>query len=109
MSINAARQPQPAETAKGYVFVEIDVTDPTRYGDYMLKSLAAVEAFGGRFLVRGGNPAVVEGGRQVGRVVIVEFESFERAYDFYHSSQYQAAAAIRRDCAVTHYYLLHGG
>jgi uncharacterized protein (DUF1330 family) len=94
---------------KGYVYVEVDVTDSARYQDYMLKSRAAVEAFGGHFLVRGGEPEVVEGGRAVSRVVIVEFESFERAREFYYSSQYQEAAAMRQGSATVHYYLLHGG
>ena len=96
------------EPKKGYILVEIEVTDSVRYRDYMALSLKAVQDFGGRFLVRGGDPKTVEGDRPLSRAVIVEFESFERAQAFYESAQYQRAAAVRRECAVTHYYLLHG-
>ena len=94
--------------AKGYVYAEIEVTNPERYRDYMAKSKGAVEAHGGRFLVRGGAPEVMEGDRRVTRVVIVEFDTIERARAFYHSAQYREAAAIRHESAVTHYYLLAG-
>ena len=44
-----------------YVIVETDVTDPEQYKHYMAASPAAIAAGGGRFLVRGGEFAVLEG------------------------------------------------
>jgi len=44
-----------------YVIVETDVTDPEQYKHYMVASPAAIAAGGGRFLVRGGEFAVLEG------------------------------------------------
>jgi uncharacterized protein (DUF1330 family) len=43
-----------------YVIVETDVTDPERYEQYKTASPAAIAAGGGRFLVRGGDLAVLE-------------------------------------------------
>ncbi|MCS6765493.1 MAG: DUF1330 domain-containing protein [Candidatus Protistobacter heckmanni] len=41
---------------KGYIYVEIEVTDPENYKlHYMSRSTPAVAAYGGRFLSRGGN------------------------------------------------------
>ncbi len=93
---------------KGYLFAEIEITDPEAYKQYMPLAAAAIAAFGGRFLIRGGEPDVVEGGRNVKRAVLVEFASIERARAFYHSPQYQAAAAVRQKASTGHVYLLTG-
>jgi uncharacterized protein (DUF1330 family) len=93
---------------KGYLFAEIEVTDPEAYQQYMPLAAAAIAAFGGRFLIRGGNPEVVEGGPSPKRTVLVEFESIERAREFYRSPQYQAAAAVRQRASNGHVYLLTG-
>jgi len=45
-----------------YVIAETDVTDPERYEQYKAASLTAIAAGGGRFLVRGGELIVLEGG-----------------------------------------------
>lgn len=98
-------EPQP----KGYVLVEIEVHDHDYYrAEYMSRSTPAVEAFGGRFLVRGGDPQVLEGDRTPSRIVICEFPSPEQALAFYHSEQYQAAAKHRHRSASAHYYVLRG-
>ncbi len=48
---------------------------------------------GGRFLARGGEFQALEGtARQ--RHVIIEFDSYETALAYYHSPDYQAAAAF---------------
>lgn len=93
---------------KGYLFAEIEITDPETYRQYMPLAAAAIAAFGGRYLVRGGDPEVLEGDRNTKRVVVLEFETIERAREFYHSAQYQAAAAVRRKCSRGHVCLLHG-
>ena len=93
---------------KGYLFAEIAITDPETYQQYMPLAAAAIAAFGGRFLIRGGDADVVEGGREVKRTVLVEFESIERAREFYHSPQYQAAAEVRQRASTGHVYLLTG-
>ena len=44
-----------------YVIVETDVTDPEQYERYKAAGAEAVAAAGGRYLVRGGELAVLEG------------------------------------------------
>src|SRR5574337_1457170 len=82
-----------ARSMKGYLFAEIEIIDPETYKQYMPLAAAAIAAFGGRYLVRGGDPEVLEGDRNTKRVVVLEFETIERARAFYHSAQYQAAAS----------------
>jgi uncharacterized protein (DUF1330 family) len=93
---------------KGYFFAEIEITDPEAYRHYMPLAAAAVAAYGGRYLVRGGDMRVVEGNRPVRRAVILEFESPERAEEFYRSPQYQKALALRLQSSKGDAYLLTG-
>ncbi|CAN5573168.1 coronamic acid biosynthesis protein CmaL [soil metagenome] len=95
---------------KGYIMCEIDVTDPDLYAkEYIPRSTPAVAEHGGRFLVRGGNPVVLEGEGSAKRVVVVEFESVAKAREFYESAAYQEASKWRRRGATTTSYMLLEG
>lgn len=93
---------------KGYIFAEIEVTDPETYKQYMPLAQAAIAAHGGRYLVRGGEPRALEGDRAPKRVMVLEFDSPEQAEAFYRSPQYQEALAIRQRASRGHLYLLTG-
>jgi uncharacterized protein (DUF1330 family) len=82
-----------------YLIVDADVTDPEQYEQYKAASPGAIAAGGGRFLVRGGELAVLEGDWSPTRVVVVEFESLEAAKAFYESPEYQAAIKLREGAA----------
>ena len=86
----------PTGGAAGYVIAQITVTDATRYEDYKAGAGAAITAFRGRFLARGGQTEAVEGGPLGERVVVIEFNSFERAAAWYASPEYAAPLAIRK-------------
>jgi uncharacterized protein (DUF1330 family) len=55
---------------KGYFLSEVDVTNPGAYEAYRTQVLPSVEKFGGRFLVRGGEPKAIEGGGFASRVIV---------------------------------------
>jgi uncharacterized protein (DUF1330 family) len=78
-----------------YVIVDMKITDPERYKQYMAEAPAAVRAFGGEYLVRGGRHETLEGRWQPARVAMLKFPSFEQAKAFYDSEQYRAARARR--------------
>jgi len=82
-----------------YLIVETDITDPELYEQYKAASPGAIEAGGGRFVVRGGEMAVLEGDWQPKRLVVVEFPDLEAAKRFYDSPEYQAAKALREGAA----------
>jgi uncharacterized protein (DUF1330 family) len=82
-----------------YVVVETDVTDPERYEQYKAAAPGAIAASGGRYLVRGGELAVLEGDWQPPRLVVLEFEDLEAAKRWYHSEAYQAARRLREGAA----------
>ena len=82
-----------------YVIASINVTDADKYKNYMALSPSAVAAAGGKFIVRGGNPKVMEGDWPRPRVVIVEYPTREMAEAFYNSALYVAARAEREGAA----------
>lgn len=83
-------------SVRGYLIAEASVRDPAAYETYKALAQAAIAQYGGRYLVRGGDSEVLEGGwAKPPRLVIVEFESPEQARRFYASPEYQAARAAR--------------
>jgi uncharacterized protein (DUF1330 family) len=82
-----------------YVIVETDVTDPEQYEQYKAASPGAIAASGGRFLVRGGELAVLEGDWRPSRLVMLEFEDLEAAKRWYESEAYQEAKKLREGAA----------
>jgi uncharacterized protein (DUF1330 family) len=82
-----------------YILVDTKVTDPTRYDAYKKLAEVAVTRHGGRYLVRGGEHAPLEGTWRPNRIVILEFPTVERAKAFYDSAEYLAARAARAGAA----------
>lgn len=82
-----------------YVIVETDVTDPGRYDQYKAAASATVAAGGGRYLVRGGELAVLEGDWQPFRLVLLEFEDLAAAKRWYESQGYQKVKKLREGAA----------
>jgi uncharacterized protein (DUF1330 family) len=78
-----------------YVIVEMHITDPEGYKAYMAMAPAAVKAFGGEYLVRGGRHETLEGDWQPHRVAMVRFPSYDKAKAFYDSEPYAPAKAAR--------------
>lgn len=82
-----------------YVIVETDISDPEQYEQYKAASPGAVAAGGGRFVVRGGELAVLEGDWNPSRLVVLEFDDLEAAKRWYESSVYQDAKKLREGAA----------
>ena len=94
---------------KGYLFAELDVTDAAHfYDEYMPRVRPVLDAYGANFLAASDAPVVKEGGREVKRVVLLEFDSLQRAQEFYHSDDYQAVIGYRLNSARSHLYVFEG-
>jgi uncharacterized protein (DUF1330 family) len=79
----------------GYVIVEMKVSDPDRYKEYMAAAPATIAAAGGEYLVRGGRHESLEGGWQPARLAVLRFPSVEQARAWYEGERYRAARAKR--------------
>jgi uncharacterized protein (DUF1330 family) len=82
-----------------YCIVRVDVTDPDKYEDYKKLTPAAIAAFGGKFIVRGGEAETFEGPEEKRRIVLVEFPDVEQARACFESPQYAEAKAAREGAA----------
>ena len=73
-----------------YLIVEMKVSDPEQYQRYMAQAPAAVKAFGGEYLVRGGRHEALEGDWMPARVALLRFPSYAQAKAFYDDAHYRA-------------------
>ena len=78
-----------------YMIADIEIFDEPRLDRYREAAPPIVEKFGGRFLASSKEVVGLEGEWRPDRVVLVEFPSVERATEFFHSPEYQAAIAMR--------------
>jgi uncharacterized protein (DUF1330 family) len=83
-----------------YVIADVEVTDPVKYEDYKKLTPGAIAKHGGRFVARGGQTVTLEGPWRPGRVVVIEFPTFQQARDFYTSVEYTAARRARAGAAT---------
>jgi len=91
-----------------YLIVYMTVSDAERMKKYQALTPAAVAAYDGRFLVRGGPKVTVEGPDEPRRVVMLEFPTFKRAQEFWDSPEYRAAAALRKGAAAFNAVIVEG-
>jgi uncharacterized protein (DUF1330 family) len=85
---------------KAYVIGQISITNPEGYAAYAAQVPQTIAAFGGKYLVRGGNASQLEGQSQGHRNVVLEFASREVAQAWYNSDAYQAIIHHRTDNAT---------
>ena len=82
-----------------FVIADISVNDPERYEEYKKLAPPAIAAYGGKYLARGGKVEKLEGNWEPDRVVILEFESIEKAEEWIDSKEYREARALRHNTA----------
>ena len=82
-----------------YIHAHIEVLDPVKFDEYRVRVKATVDAFGGRFLVRGGAAERLEGGGSAQRQVIVEFPDMATLKAWYASPGYTPLIALRQSCS----------
>jgi len=82
-----------------YLIAEIEVTDAALYEEYRRQVAPTIADHGGRFLVRGGDTALLEGDRAPGRTVVLEFPDMARLQAWYHSPAYAPLIVMRQQAS----------
>ena len=82
-----------------YIIVDVKITDPEVYKGYSKLVPATVEAYGGKFVVRGGAAENLEGDWEPNRIVVLEFESVEQAKAWHNSGEYREPKSIRHSAS----------
>jgi len=91
-----------------YVIVEIEVVDPVGYEEYKKLAGATVDKYGGKYIVRGGKMAVLEGDWKPNRIVVLQFESMERAKEWLNCEEYREPRKMRHRTAKTNMIVVEG-
>jgi uncharacterized protein (DUF1330 family) len=95
--------------AKAYLFGEIEITDQAEFDRYRAAVPATIEAYGGRYVVRGGDPELIEGEPNSKlRTVLLEFPSREKLMEWYSSAEYSGPKAMRFRSAKTRVWVMTG-
>jgi uncharacterized protein (DUF1330 family) len=90
-----AIQAQQVKAPPGYVIAEVEVTDPAamqKYGEKVPETLAP---FNHQYLVRSNKIQALEGQPPKGGVVVIAFDSAEKARVWYDSPAYAAIRPIQ--------------
>jgi uncharacterized protein (DUF1330 family) len=91
-----------------YVIADLTITDPEGFAVYRTMVPATIARYGGKYVVRGGKTETLEGGWDPKRVVVIEFESAERARQWWACEEYREAKALRQRTARTNLIIVEG-
>ena len=91
-----------------YVIMDIEITNPEGYKEYVRLAPAAVALYGGRYIARGGVNETLEGDWHAKRLVILEFPNGESANAWLNSPEYAPARKLRHQYAKSNMVLVEG-
>ncbi|HZD48837.1 MAG TPA: DUF1330 domain-containing protein [Silvibacterium sp.] len=105
--INAlqARQVSPPPA---YVIAEVDVTDSALMQKYGAKVPETLAPFNHHYVVRSAKIQSLEGEPPKGGIVIIAFDSVEKAREWYDSQAYAAIRPIRQSAAKSRIFIVEG-
>jgi uncharacterized protein (DUF1330 family) len=99
---------QQVKTSPGYVVAEVEVTDPVaikKYGEKVPETLAP---FNHHYVVRSSKIQSLEGEAPKGGIVVIAFDSVEKAREWYDSPAYAAIRPIRQSAAKSRIFIVEG-
>jgi uncharacterized protein (DUF1330 family) len=91
-----------------YIIVQIDVKDPAAYDEYKSLAPPSIAAYGGKYIVRGGEVETLEGSWTPRRFVVLEFPDTAAARAWWASPEYAEAKALRQRSAGSEMILVAG-
>ena len=91
-----------------YLIANVEVTNTEKFKEYLDATPVVLKKYSGRFLVRGGEFWVAEGKWNPKRLVVVEFDSLEKAKEFWNSKDYKPLRELRQALANTDMIFVEG-
>jgi uncharacterized protein (DUF1330 family) len=98
---------QQVKVAPGYIIAEVEATDPATIQKYVAKLPETLAPFNHHYVVRGGKTQSLEGEPPKG-IVIIAFDSAEKAREWYESPAYEAIKPLRLNAAKTRLFIAEG-
>ncbi|PYL98078.1 MAG: DUF1330 domain-containing protein, partial [Verrucomicrobia bacterium] len=72
-----------------YIIVEIEIIDPVGFEEYKKRVVPIVEKYGGKYIAVSDRVETLEGDWKPKRIVVLQFESMERAKEWYNCEEYR--------------------
>jgi len=91
-----------------YFVAELETTNPAGMEAYRAAVPATLTQYGGRFVARGGNTELVEGGPEPKRIVILEFSDAAAIKRWYNSPEYQKILPGRLENSTGRAFIVDG-
>ena len=86
-----------------------EVKDPAAYMDYTGKVAGTLAPYGGKFIVRGAEPVIVDASKKPpGYIVIIQFPSMKNFHDWWDSKEYSTIRPIRERLTTGQNYAVEG-
>ena len=92
----------------GYLILDLSIKNIDIFMEYIEKIPEFIKKHGGRYIVQGVKPEVMEGDWQPERVVVLEFPSKEKAKEFLEDPEAQSLFAIRHNSTTSKLILAEG-
>jgi uncharacterized protein (DUF1330 family) len=100
---------QQEKAPPGYVISEadaiLDIPTVQKYGQGVPETLAP---FNHHFIVGGGKPQALDGGEAPKGIVVIAFDSMEKAREWYDSPAYQAIKPLRQSSTKGRMFIVEG-
>jgi len=99
---------QQAKVPPAYVVAEVEVTDPANMQKYGEKVPETLAPFNHHYVIRSNKIQALEGEPPKGGVVVIAFDSAEKARAWYDSPAYEAIRPIRQSAAKSRIFIVEG-
>ena len=93
---------------KGYLVLDLKISDLNGFMEYVAKIPKFIEKHGGKYVVQGVVPEVMEGTWNPERLVILEFPSTNKAKDFLADPEAQLLFSLRHKTTESKLILAEG-
>jgi uncharacterized protein (DUF1330 family) len=109
LGVQAIHAQAPSQTVRPAFYIsEFEVTVAEALKPYRERVDATFAPFSGRYVVRGGEIASLEGEAPKGRIVVIKFDSMEKATAWYDSPAYREIRPIRHRAAKSRVFIVEG-
>jgi uncharacterized protein (DUF1330 family) len=104
---------QQATTPPAYIIAEVEkdpskVDDPAAFQKYVEEIPKTLAAFGARYVVLSAKVQTLEGDAPKGAIVVIGFDSVEKARGWYYSPAYEALKPLRQNTRKSRFLLVEG-
>lgn len=90
-----------------YIITEVEIIDDAAFKEFAPKVSAAMQPFGGKYLIRGGQVVALEG-QAPKRVIVSTFENLDKAQAYRNSPGWKDLTPLREKAVKSRAYIVEG-